>query len=153
LFLIFLIIWIIISAKITVEIVIVGAIISALVLLFQYKNMNYRPTLNRKTPKKLLLWILYALTLITEIAKAAFSIIRIVMNPTLKITPCIIHFKTKLTDPTLRVVLANSITITPGSIIVELNDGQYSAHCLTTEVADTLENSIFEQQLLKIEKI
>ena len=152
LFFIFLILWLIISARFSVETVVVGAIVSGLVLFFVCKNLNYRPSLDFKKMRKVLLWIQYVFTLLAEITKAAYSMIRIVFCKKINVSPCVMFFRTKLETDALQVVLANSITITPGSVIVELTDGLYCVHCLTHEVADTIEDSVFEQKLLKIEK-
>jgi len=48
-------------------------------------------------------------------------------------------------------LLANSITLTPGTITVSLDDDEYTIHCLDASLAEGLENSEFEKALMKLE--
>ena len=65
--------------------------------------------------------------------------------------PIIIHVKTPLESEALRVILANSITLTPGTITVSLTDDDLYVHCLDKSLADGVINSPFTELLLKIE--
>ncbi|MFA5545037.1 MAG: Na+/H+ antiporter subunit E [Sphaerochaetaceae bacterium] len=47
-----------------------------------------------------------------------------------KISPSIVHFKTRLRSDLARMVLANSITLTPGTITLDVNDDHLTVHWL-----------------------
>ena len=49
------------------------------------------------------------------------------------------------------VILANSITLTPGTITVSLEDNRFCVHCLDRELAEGMENSVFVELLKKME--
>ncbi|MBQ8547563.1 MAG: Na+/H+ antiporter subunit E, partial [Lachnospiraceae bacterium] len=51
-----------------------------------------------------------------------------------------------------RTVLANSITLTPGTITVELTEDEFKVHCLDKEMAEGIEDSVFVRLLLKMER-
>ena len=66
--------------------------------------------------------------------------------------PAIVHFKTNLRTTFARVLLANSITLTPGTITVSLEDDIYTVHCLDKELAKDIDSSIFVKLLERIER-
>ena len=67
--------------------------------------------------------------------------------------PKLASFKTKLSTRGARVMLADSITLTPGTITVSLQDDTYLVHCLDESMEDGLYDSSFEKHLHEIESI
>ena len=51
-----------------------------------------------------------------------------------------------------RVLLANSITLTPGTITAELEDDYFTIHCVDSSFAEGIENSSFVKILERLEK-
>jgi multicomponent Na+:H+ antiporter subunit E len=74
-----------------------------------------------------------------------------VLNPKSKINPCVTIYKTKLKSRFCRTVLANSITLTPGTITLKMINDELVIHCLKEEYIASLENLEFEKILLKVE--
>jgi multicomponent Na+:H+ antiporter subunit E len=54
-----------------------------------------------------------------------------------KVSPQIVHFKTRLKSDLARMVLANSITFTPGTITLDLNDDHLVVHWLFCDTRHT----------------
>lgn len=102
---------------------------------------------------KLYLWSLYTIILIKEVIIANFLVAKIVLNYKEKTDSCVISYKTKLKSDLYKTIFANSITLTPGTITVDLKDSTYKVHCLKKEFADGVCNSRFEKILLKLEEI
>jgi multicomponent Na+:H+ antiporter subunit E len=50
-------------------------------------------------------------------------------------------------------ILANSITLTPGTITLDCRGDELTVHCLTEEMAEGLEETIFEKKLKRIEAV
>ena len=65
--------------------------------------------------------------------------------------PVLIFYQTKLKTKTARVVLANSITLTPGTITVSCEEDQYIIHCLNANMFEGAEDGIFVRLLTKME--
>ena len=65
--------------------------------------------------------------------------------------PIIVKFRTSLKSDFTRMLLANSITLTPGTITISLEDDENTIHCLDTSLAEGLENSDFEKALKKLD--
>lgn len=94
---------------------------------------------------------MYLLILIQEVIKANIDVAKIVLNPKIHVDPVVVSFKTKLKQDFTKTILANSITLTPGTITINFEDDVYMIHCLKSEFAGGLGNSKFEEILLKIE--
>lgn len=145
--------WIIINGKITLEIVIFGIIISAGVSLFVYKVMHYKSNFDVRLLKRSYLWVAYGVLLIIEIFKANFQVIKLILTPKVKLEPAIVTFHTDLITETCRVSLANSITLTPGTITAAMVDDELQIHCIDKSFADGIKDSSFVKMLRKIEKV
>jgi multicomponent Na+:H+ antiporter subunit E len=102
--------------------------------------------------KKIAYSIQYLFILIIEVIKANIDVAKIVLSPKIDIDPVVIEFKTKLKTDLTKTILANSITLTPGTITMIMENDVYTVHCLKREFADSLANSKFENILLKIEE-
>ncbi len=83
-------------------------------------------------------FILYLPWLIYQIYLANVHVVYLVWHPGMPIDPEIIRFKTKLRSDLALVTLANSITLTPGTITLDIRDGEYYVHALSKKVADDL---------------
>ena len=106
------------------------------------------PTLVRLLPGALL----YAGTLICAIVKANLGVIRLILAPKIEVEPCLVRVRTKLKTHAARVALANSITLTPGTVTVALEGEELLVHALTREMAEGLADSEFERRLLQMEE-
>jgi multicomponent Na+:H+ antiporter subunit E len=73
-----------------------------------------------------------------EIVKANWDVARRVVNPSLPISPTLLRVKASQPSELGQVIYANSITLTPGTISVEVGDGTILVHALTREGADSL---------------
>ena len=146
-------VWIIISNKITLEVAAVGAVISVIVYIFMRNHMRYEPADPKKVLKNLLRGFRYAGILIYETAKANIDVLKIAYSRKIEIQPVLIYFRVDLKSTPAQVVLANSITLTPGTITAEMDEGLYCVHCLDKSMAEGLEESIFIKELRKFEEI
>jgi len=105
------------------------------------------------TLRRLPLLISYLIILIWEIIKANIIMIKITTSKELEFEPCIIYFQTDLKEQFTKVLLANSITLTPGTITVSLENDLYCVHCLDKSMAEGIDESIFVKKLRKIEEV
>ena len=94
--------------------------------------------------------VLYAL-LLREIVKANWQVLRLIWSPRLEVEPELHTFHTKVKSDFGKAILANSITLTPGTITVHVRDDLFMVHCLDRELAEVLEDSEFEKRLEKME--
>lgn len=150
-YILFFILWIIFNGRITLEIILFGIAISAVMYVFICKFMDYSIKKDIIILKKSGLLIEYGFILIWEIIKANIATIRMIISSKYVIEPVIVHFKTSLKTKIARVILANSITLTPGTITISLEGDELVVHCLDKDFSEGMSNSIFVKLLEKIE--
>lgn len=151
-YVLFLTLWIIFNGNFTWEIFWIGAVISAALYWFVCRFMDYSIKKDLAGVKKLGKVLLYVVTLVLEIVKANRQVIHYILTSKYEIEPVLVKFRTKLKKDSSRAVLANSITLTPGTITVSLTENEYVVHCLDKELAEGMEDSVFVKQLSKMEQ-
>lgn len=144
--------WIIFNGNITLEIVLFGLVIAALMYAFLCKFMNYSIRKDLFLCKKSLRILQYVLVLVWEIVKANATVMHMILSPRFHNEPVLVKFKTDLKSSMTRAVLANSITLTPGTITVSLEGDEYTVHCLDKRLAEGIESSVFVRLLHKLEE-
>ena len=150
-FIIFFLLWIIFNERLTLEVALFGAGISALLYLFIIFFMDYSPKKEWAAIRKIPKTLKYVFTLLIEIFKANVGVMHFILSPKYEVEPQLIYFKTRLKKDVERVMLANSITLTPGTITVSMEEDLLCVHCLDRTLADGLEGSDCEKQLLEME--
>ena len=150
-YIIFFALWIIMNVRITLEIVLFGVVIAAVMYGFICKFMDYSPKKElwaiKKTP-----WILqYLYHLLREIIIANIATIKLLLSSSYAIEPALVKFHTALKSDTAKFVLANSITLTPGTITVSIEEDCFTVHCLDKSLAEGIDSSIFVRLLEKME--
>ena len=146
--------WVIFNGRITNEIMIAGVLISLLLDVFVKKilKINFPGATLIKFLKLFPDAFIYVIVLLIEIVKANMLISKLVLAPQIEVEPCLVKFKTPLKTQAARVALANSITLTPGTITVSLENNEFLVHALNRDIAHGLENSIFERILKRMER-
>ncbi|MPN50037.1 Na(+)/H(+) antiporter subunit E [bioreactor metagenome] len=91
--------------------------------------------------------------LIKEIFKSNFHVAKVVLSPKLNISPTIVTITTNLKSDFDKTILANSITLTPGTLTLDMTEEKLIIHCLEENSIKDLQNSIFENILLKKEEL
>ena len=150
-FIVLFILWIIFNGRFTVEIAVLGIVIAAAVEWFMIKFMGYSSKITMSMLRNFFRIIQYAFVLIVEIAKANIQVMRLILNMRYEVEPQIIHFKSDLKTKAAKTTLANSITLTPGTITVKLEENEYTVLCLDKELAEGIEDSVFVKLLEKME--
>ncbi len=146
------ILWIIFNGRFTPEIAVIGLLVSAAIFLFICKFMGH------SIRKEKMLYIImprmirYFFILFCEIIKANFATAAYVINPRIEVEPRIVTFTPDIHYNFLKVLLANSITLTPGTITINIEDGCYMIHCLDLDLATDIGDSVFVREILKIQE-
>jgi multicomponent Na+:H+ antiporter subunit E len=101
----------------------------------------------------LLRGLLYWPWLLVEIAKSAFGVARIIVDPKLPIGPRLIRTKASQRTTVGIATYANSITLTPGTITVEVNrrDHEFLVHALTASGAAGVEEGGMDRRVAAFE--
>ena len=89
-------------------------------------------------------WLLY------QIVMSNFHVAYLALGPRRLLDPKIIKFKSKLESDISMVTFANSITLTPGTITVDVKDGVYYVHAVSKKVAEDLMTGEMEDRIAHI---
>ena len=80
----------------------------------------------------------YWVWLAKEIVRSSLEVARIVLSPRLPISPQVFEIRATAKHPVDQAMLANSITLTPGTLALDVHDGVILVHSLTKSGADEL---------------
>lgn len=144
------ILWIILNGRITLEIILFGIAVSALVSFFSMRVLGWRPSTDAAIITNAAVLALYFLNLIWEIIKASASVMDLLISREKQPDPVIIEFDSEFTSSFVNVLLANSITLTPGTYTVFHKKNHFAVHCLIPEFAEGIEDSSFVRILRKL---
>jgi multicomponent Na+:H+ antiporter subunit E len=89
--------------------------------------------------------------LFAEIGKSAWSVTKIILDPRLPITPSMVRVKASQRTTVGVVTYANSITLTPGTVSLEVGDGSILVHALTKAGAESLATGYMDRRVLRYE--
>jgi multicomponent Na+:H+ antiporter subunit E len=113
-----------------------GALISAvLAYAFTRKRSVWRDI--RLSPRRVYHFALFTGVFLIELVRANINVMRYVFSPRINIKPGIVRIKTKLKTPVGRLALANSIALTPGSLVIDIKDEELFVHWLDVKTTDT----------------
>ncbi len=92
----------------------------------------------------------YLLWLLWQIVQSGVYVAYLVMHPQLPINPRIVRFRSLQPNVQARVILGNSITLTPGTITVEVEGDRFTVHALTKKAAEDLFTGDMEYRAARI---
>ncbi len=81
----------------------------------------------------------YWLWLGKEVVLSSLEVARVVLNPKLPISPRVVRIRANATQPFAQALLGNSVTLTPGSVVLDVHEGYLTIHTLTEDGAQSLE--------------
>ena len=127
--------WFAANSSLAIESLATGALISVvLAYVFTRKPGAWRDV--RLSPERLHHFFLYTGVFLVELVRANINMMRYVYAPRIKINPGIVRIRTKLKTPVGRLALANSIALTPGSLVVDIDDDSLFIHWLDVKTTD-----------------
>ncbi len=119
--------WIVWNNSLDITIWLYGLLI-VIPVVFLFSKGTYIFDGVRLTPKSLMYSFLYIGVFIIALIKSNLDVIFRVLHPKLPIRPGIIRIETRLKSPIARMILANSITLTPGTFTVDIKDNIIYVH-------------------------
>ncbi len=95
--------------------------------------------------------IVYFPWLVWEITKANIAVAKIILDPKLPISPVLFWLRGSQKTEVGRVVYANSITLTPGTVTVDMVGDRLEIHALTREAAEDLMSGAMDRRVTRVE--
>ena len=143
--------WMLLEGRWTVETVLTGIVLSTLVYLFCWKFLDYSPRREWAVIRRIPRAVGYLFWLIGQIFVSGFMTISRIWSGR-EVRPHLVSFRSALrTDPG-RVLLSQSITLTPGTLTVDQRNGRFLVHALDDAYTEGLQDSEMEKRILELEK-
>lgn len=138
-------VWLVLSGKYDLPHIALGFIVSCGVA---WLNTGYPHSPFHNFPWGRLL--LYAPWLFLRIVESSLQVTKIILNPSLPIKPTLITYRSHLKHQAAIVLLGNSITLTPGTITVEVNGNQLMVHAINEASGDDLTSGRMERKIAEV---
>jgi multicomponent Na+:H+ antiporter subunit E len=127
--------WVLLNGTLALDTLGVG-MLASLVIVFLFRDSLSFFTEFRATPQAFVAGFRYYGYFFKELVKSNLKLTAIVLSPDLPIKPGIVKVRTRLKTRMGRLMLANSITLTPGTLTVELDGEWLYVHWVTVESVD-----------------
>lgn len=139
-----LVFWVLLSGKFDLVHIGAGAVTALFVAFVTQPLRDLDPVIGRSVDHPLggIRWgavAPFVLFLVREVVVSSLQVAYLVLHPRLPIQPRLIRFRTNLPHPLARLVLANSITLTPGTVTLDLDGDEFLVHALTAVSAQGVE--------------
>ncbi len=145
--------WLMFNGRITWDVIAFGLVISGLVTWFAVAICGWT-----KHNTKMILslsgqLIVYVCCLVVEIIKANIATIKVILFPRkYEVRPRLFTFDSKLQQEELQTIMANSITITPGTYTVVIYDNNLMVHALNSEFQEGTPDSLLNRRLIRMQE-
>jgi len=144
-------IWLLMCGRLTGEVLLTGAVLTVLIMLFSRKCLGFTYRHERHLLRQSVQLVRYFAFLFLDVIQANLQVSQLVWNRAKPIQPTLISFRDTLRSEWAHTVLSMSITLTPGTIAVEGDGGLFQVHCLHPELLDGLQEGRLMRILRKID--
>ncbi len=149
-FIILFLLWLGFTTSLATAELITGAFLSLVITSFSYKTFT-EVGMGYFHPVKVFLFLKYLVVFFVALVKANLDVAMRVINPKLPINPGIVEYETTLTNDTAIAILANSITLTPGTLTIDVIDNKLYIHWI--DVTTKEKEGIYKEIGESFEKI
>ena len=143
--------WLILNGKVTLEICLFGVVITGAVYAFCVAALGCRPQTERRFLKRLGGYVVYGAIRVREIIRANLAVMRVIWSRKPDYHPAIVRVHAPLEKPVSRMLLSNSITLTPGTVTVRQEGEDYLVLCLNKAHAADIPDWSLTRLLRKME--
>ena len=139
------IVWLLLSGFFEPLLLILGSL-SVLLVVLLVKKMDRIDGEVKSVPlsPKFLYFLLW---LAGEVVKSSIDVARLVWKPALKLSPVVFRIQTNRQSKLGKVTYVNSITLTPGTVAVDIEDQTITVHALRQQTADDLQTGNMEKRI------
>ena len=143
--------WVLLNGRWTAEIAVVGLVVSGAIYAFIAAFLGYSPRKEWALLKRAGRILAYGGYLVREVVKSSVAVLKLIWSPRLVPEPKLISFHTRLRTDAGKVVLSDSITLTPGTITVNVQGDRMLVHCLDTSFEINENDFEMERRVMRVE--
>lgn len=141
--------WMLLSGELSFLLLASGVISSLLVAYFSHNLLIGKVDLREKAVH-LVRFITYLPWLMWQIILANVDLVYRTLHPRMPIDPGIIRFPNDFRTKIGMVTLANSITLTPGTVTIDVNEGEFIVHAIARGPAEDLMAGAMQERVKRI---
>ncbi len=93
----------------------------------------------------------YWLWLAWEVIKSNIAVVKLVWHPAMPISPTVVRVKASQASDLGKIVFANSITLTPGTVSMDVGNDQIEVHAITRTLAEDLQSGVMDRRVAELE--
>ena len=129
-----LLIWLGLNGSVSREVLFTGIAVTIIISLFYIGSGVFTEV--KLTPRTLVALIVWIAVFLVELIKSNIDVMSRVVTPQVRINPAIVEVKTKLKSNLGRLALANSITLTPGTLTADIDGDTLYIHWIDASSTD-----------------
>lgn len=136
--------WVVLSGKVDVFHLALGAGSALSISLGTFRLLMLSPAIGQETihPFRAVPWmrfLWYVPWLSWQIVLSSLQVAFVVLHPRMPISPRLVRFRVQLPHTLAKLTLATSITLTPGTITIDVQEDEFLVHALTAQSASSIE--------------
>ena len=143
--------WLLISASFAMQHILAGVVIAFALVFLWSETIFVKEKATGFTIKQAGGLLFYLLCLLKEIVVANFIVAYQVLHPRLPISPGFVIYKLELERDLPKTLFLNSVTLTPGTLTVDIKGDRVIIHCFTRENAENVQTWYLYEKMKKIE--
>lgn len=146
--------WLVLSSSFAIESVIIGIVASIAVTVYSKDIVFGEEETSLYKFSGVIELVRFVWHLIVEVIKANIGVVKIVLDPSLPISPrfVVVAIPDNLKKDFNKVLYANAITLTPGTLTVDILEEGYLVHALNEEAGNGVKGSALEKYVMKVEE-
>lgn len=143
--------WILLSGEFSF-LLILSAVVSSLLVAYISHDLLFGEVDLKSGIKKAFRFLRYLPWLLWQILLANLDIVYRTLHPKMPVDPRIITFDAPLRSEAGIAILANSITLTPGTVTIAADrEGKFIVHAISSEPAESLLAGVMQKKVKEIE--
>jgi multicomponent Na+:H+ antiporter subunit E len=143
--------WLLLSGRLDPLFVVLGAISSAVVTVASGRGIERTiGPAGEHARVRVLALVPFTFWLLGRMIGSAVQIAYIVVNPRVPPEPGIVRIPIQLRSPAARAVLANSVTLVPGTMTLEMTDREITVHSFTPDAVEDLETAALQNRIAHV---
>jgi multicomponent Na+:H+ antiporter subunit E len=141
--------WLVLTGSLAPLDLVPGAVFSLLLGVWAVRALwpDDAPVASAKQAVRFLLYIPH---LLVSVLFAAIQVAEVVLDPRMPIGPVLVRHRAVFSREVSRVTFANSITLTPGTLTVDVEGDTFYIHCLAERFAGDIANGDLERRVSRV---
>jgi len=142
--------WLVLSGHYTTLLISLG-VVSVLLVLYAARRMGIVDSEGVVSLRVFVGLVGYVPWLLKEILHSNLVVSRVILSPDLPISPTLVHYEAGQETDLGRVIFANSITLTPGTVTTGIDGDDLQIHALLWSAVDGVEEGEMDQRVSRVE--